>query len=263
MAKKRRQKGKIDKGLSAMNLPSLGIAVKSLFTGYLLVIGIGIIMAILQILLTHGMADGKFGVSTDDIVYSYHGNKNSSKLESKLNGSMKDKANALDRATLIRWARDGATKEGWGEVEPIFQANCVSCHNSIPSLPNLIEYEDTAKIAETDKGASLDSLTRVSHIHLFGIAFIFIFVGYIFTLVVGFNQKIKAIIIAIPFLFIIIDISSWWITSIYPGFAWFTIIGGFGYMMAFAVMWFTSMYQMWILPRNGKVYDSNEWYDKD
>lgn len=174
-------------------------------------------------------------------------------------GSMKDKASDLDRATLIRWARDGAKRDDWEKVEPIFQANCVTCHASIESLPDLVEYNDTAKIAETDKGASLGSLTRVSHIHLFGIAFIFIFVGYIFSLAVGFNEKVKAFIIAIPFAFLLIDISSWWVTSYYPSFAWFTIIGGFGYMFAFAIMWFTSMYQMWILPRNGKSYDVNEW----
>ncbi|SFV67143.1 Elongation factor-1 alpha [hydrothermal vent metagenome] len=96
-------------------------------------------------------------------------------------------------------------------------------------------------------GASVDSLTRVSHIHLFGIAFIFIFLGYIFSMSIGMSEVVKSIIIAIPFGFLIIDISSWWITSIYPAFAWFTIIGGFGYMMAFAIMWFTSMYQMWLL----------------
>ena len=107
-------------------------------------------------------------------------------------------------------------------------------------------------------GASVDSLTRVSHIHLFGIAFIFIFVGYIFSLTVGFNKKVKVKSIAIPFEFLIIDISSWWITTVLPGFAWFTIIGGFGYMFAFAIMWFTSMYQMWILARNDKTYEVNE-----
>jgi hypothetical protein len=50
-------------------------------------------MAGAQIILTHGMADGKLGVSVDDIVYSYYGNRSGSKLEAKLNGSMKDKAN--------------------------------------------------------------------------------------------------------------------------------------------------------------------------
>ena len=244
------------------NLPSLSFPVKTLFTGYLLVMGFGILMAIAQIFLTHGMADGKVGVSVDDIVYSYHGNKDSSLLESKLNGSMKDKASQLDRATLIRWARDGATREGWEKVKPILQANCISCHASIPALPDLIEYEDTVKkVAETDKGADASSLTRVSHIHLFGIAFIFIFMGYIYSMTVNINSRFKSIVIIIPFLFIIIDISSWWITSLYPAFAWFTMIGGFGYMMAFAIMWFTSMYQLWILPRNGKEYNSNEWLD--
>jgi len=248
--------------MTKMNLPSLGIAVKTLFTGYLLVMGVGILMALAQILLTHGMADGKVGVSVDDIVYSYHGNRNSSKLEVKLNGSMKDKASEVDKTVLIKWAREGAKYENWKDVKPIFEGNCVKCHSTISGLPKFTEYKDSAEVAKTDMGASVDSLTRVSHIHLFGIAFIFIFVGYIFSLAVGFNEKVKAFIIAVPFGFLIIDISSWWVTSVFPQFAWFTIIGGFGYMMAFAIMWFTSMYQMWILPRNGKEYRVNEWSDE-
>ena len=161
---------------------------------------------------------------------------------------MSDKASPIDKATLIRWARDGATKEGWEKVKPIFEANCVACHSSIPQLPPFLEYEDTAKVAEVDSGISVDSLTRVSHIHLFGIAFIFIFMGYIYSMSVNISEGFKSIVIAIPFAFLIVDIGSWWLTSFFPAFAWFTIIGGFGYMMAFAIMWFTSMYQMWIMP---------------
>ncbi|MDF1874794.1 hypothetical protein JHD48_03470 [Sulfurimonas sp. SAG-AH-194-I05] len=230
-----------------LTLAKLKLSEKVLYTGYLLVVGIGILMALLQILLTHGMADGEFGVSVDDVVYSYHGNKDSSKLESKLNGSMNDKANDLDRATLIRWAREGAKEELWPEVEAVFKNNCNSCHNSIPSLATFNTYEDAKKVAKIDEGASLDSLTRVSHIHLFGIAFIFIFMGYIYSMSVGISEIFKSIVVAIPFGFLIIDISSWWLTSLYPSFAWFTIIGGFGYMMAFALMWFTSMYQLWFM----------------
>ncbi|HIC44325.1 MAG TPA: elongation factor-1 alpha [Sulfurimonas sp.] len=244
-----------------LNLPSFSISVRTLFSGYLLVMGIGFLMAGAQILLTHGMADGKLGVSVDDIVYSYHGNRNSSKLESKLKGSMKDKANALDRMILIKWAREGAKEEEWKKVQPVFEGNCIQCHSTIPGLPTFGDYESSAEVAKTDMGASIDSLTRVSHIHLFGIAFIFIFVGFIFSFAVGLSQKTKAVIIAIPFIFLIVDIFSWWITKSYPGFAWFTIIGGFGYIFAFAIMIATSMYQMWVLPYNGKVYTSNEWDD--
>lgn len=232
---------------SNIELSKLRLSQKVLYTGYLLVIGIGILMAMVQILLTHGMADGEFGVSVDDIVYSYHGNRNSSKLEVKLNGSMKDNASDKDRTILIKWAREGAKQKEWKMVKPVFEANCIECHSAMPGLPTFSSYEESAEITKTDMGASVDSLTRVSHIHLFGIAFIFIFLGYIFSMSIGMSEVIKSIIIAIPFGFLIIDISSWWVTSIYPAFAWFTIIGGFGYMMAFAVMWFTSMYQIWLL----------------
>lgn len=229
-----------------MTLSELKLSEKVLYTGYLLVMGVGILMAILQIFLTHGMADGEIGVSVDDVVYSYHGNRNSSQLEAKLNGSMKDKANDLDRAKLIKWVRDGATEKDYKEIQPIFENNCIACHSSMESLAQFNTYEETKDVTSTDEGASIDSLTRVSHIHLFGIAFIFIFVGYIFTMSVGLSEIMKSIIISLPFAFLIVDISSWWVTSIFPAFAWLTIIGGFGYMMAFAVMWFVSMYQMWL-----------------
>ena len=53
--------------LAWLNLPNLPASVKALFAGYLLVIGVGLCMAGLQIMLTHGMADGKVGLSLDDV----------------------------------------------------------------------------------------------------------------------------------------------------------------------------------------------------
>ncbi|HHT00869.1 MAG TPA: elongation factor-1 alpha, partial [Thiomicrospira sp.] len=98
---------------SWLNLPSLSLPIKALFTGYIFVVGLGLMMAGAQIMLTHGMADGKFGLSVDDIVYSYYGNRTGSKLESKLNGSMKDKATPEENLTLIKWARTGADEAQW------------------------------------------------------------------------------------------------------------------------------------------------------
>ncbi len=85
-----------------LNLPSLNLTVKSLFTGYLLTIGLGAILASAQILVTHGMADGELGLSLDDIVYSYHGDPANSKIETKLNGSMQDKASSADKLKIIK-----------------------------------------------------------------------------------------------------------------------------------------------------------------
>ncbi|UFH59617.1 hypothetical protein [Sulfurovum mangrovi] len=52
-----------------------------------------------------------------------------------------------------------------------------------------------------------------------GIAVRTLFTGYLLVMAVGFNEKLKALIIAIPFAFLIIDIPSWWIKSIFPGIA--------------------------------------------
>jgi hypothetical protein len=54
----------------------------------------------------------------------------------------------------------------------------------------------------------------------------------IFSLAVGFNKWLKATIIFIPFAFLILDVSAWWLTRIDPAFAWLVIIGGFGYSFA-------------------------------
>ncbi len=245
-----------------LNLPSLGLSIRMLFTGYLLTIGFGLLMAGVQILLTHGMADGKLGLSIDDIVYSYYGNRNNSKLESKLNGSMKDKAPDEIRAKLIHWARDGAPEDQWHEfIGDDVQMYCAGCHANIPGLANISEYEVMKEAAATDQGASIDSLTRVSHIHLFGIAFIFFIMGFIFSFAVGVPKWLKELVILLPFVFLILDIISWWATKWVPAFAWFTMIGGVGYTLASTFMWFTSMYQMWVMPYNGKDYCVNTWED--
>lgn len=242
-----------------LNLPNLPAPLKVLFTGYLLVVGVGLLMAGLQIMLTHGMADGKVGLSKNDIVYSYYGDRTHSLLENKLNGSMK--ANAPDevRADIIKWVHKGAPKEDWDEhFKGVFEKHCVACHSNVPNIPNFRNFDEVQKVAATGDGATIQSLTRVSHIHLFGIGFIFFFISFIFSFSVGVPKLLKILAIAFPFGFLILDILSWWLTKLSPNFAYLTIIGGIGYSLASTFMWVTSMYQMHILSRNGKVY-GNAW----
>jgi len=241
------------------NLPNMPAPIKALFAGYLLVVGIGLMMAGLQIMMTHGMADGKVGLSKNDIVYSYYGDRANSTLENKLNGSMKPNAPDAVRTDIIKWVRKGAPKKDWdAHFEEVFATNCVACHSTMPNIPDFTNFEEVQKVAATSKGASFQSLTRISHIHLFGISFIFFFIGLIFSFAVGVPKKLKILAIAFPFGFLILDILSWWLTKLSPGFAYLTIIGGIGYSLASAFMWITSMYQMFILSRNGKVY-GNAW----
>jgi len=232
-------------------LQNLKLPLKALFTGYLLAIGLGLLMAGAQIMLTHGMADGKFGLSVDDIVYSYHGNHdgpNASKLESKLFGSMKDNAPPEVRLALVKWADAGAPASEWESIiKPKVVEYCGPCHANMPGLANITDKAVMDQMTKRDEGMSISMLTRVSHIHLFGVAFIFFMVGWIFSFATGFSTWLKSFLIFTPFAFLIVDVASWWLTKMNPNFAWLVIIGGFGYSLASTVMIFSSLYQMWIL----------------
>ena len=256
-----------------LNLPNMPTPIKVLFSGYLLAIGLGLAMAGLQIMLTHGMADGKPGLSIDDIVYSYYGDRNSSKLEAKLNGSMKGMGSPEARLSIIKWVRNGSPEAEWEpQMKAIFSQNCTSCHGGvstlhnsgnnmhggIPGIPDFGNFENAKNLAKVNEGASIQRLTRVSHIHLFGISFIFFMMGFIFSFSVGVPRWLKIIVIFFPFAFLILDILSWWLTKFSPHFAWLTIIGGVGYSLASTFMWCVSMYQMFVLSRTGKVY-GNAW----
>jgi hypothetical protein len=223
--------------------------IKVLFTGYLLTVGIGYMFALIQILLTHGMADGKFGLSVDDIVYSYYGNRSGTVLEQKLNGSMKENAPEQERFDIIQWDRDGADEEAYKEngIEKIIQTRCVMCHNKeAGGIPNFNDFAQLKALTAQDEGATLASLTRGSHIHMFGISFIFMFVGIIFSFSETTKVEYKCIAIGMPYVFLIADILSWWLTKFVPMFAWLVIFAGMGMAVSFMFMWVTSITEMWL-----------------
>ncbi len=234
-----------------INLCSQGLSLKMLFSGYLFIVAIGYLMALVQILFTHGMADGEFGLSIDDIVYSYYGQRSGSLIENKLNGSMQPMAPEEERIKIINWVRKGADEKVFNtDIRPIIDTYCIACHSEASgmSLPDFTKFENIHQRAETDEGATFSSLARVSHIHLFGIAFIFMFVGLIFSLAAGVPPMLKAGAIVTPYVFLFIDITSWWLTKLNPNFAWLVIIGGGMMAISFAFMWLVSMYEMWLMP---------------
>lgn len=223
--------------------------IKVLFTGYLCTVGIGYLFALIQILFTHGMADGKFGLSVDDIVYSYYGNRSGTVLEKQLNGAMKANAPDQERFKIMEWVRDGADAEAYKDdgIEQIIESRCVMCHNKEASgIPSFSNFEGLKPYTAEDTGATFASLTRVSHIHLFGISFIFMFVGLIFSFAETTTTQYKCIAIGMPYGFLIADIMSWWLTKIHPMFAWLVIFAGMGMGISFMFMWVTSILEMWL-----------------
>ncbi|TXL02033.1 hypothetical protein BMR02_00265 [Methylococcaceae bacterium HT1] len=106
---------------------------------------------------------------------------------------MKGKATEKESFAIIQWVRDGADEQEFtnSKIDKIIESKCEICHNSGASgIPDFAEFENIKQLTKEDQGATFSSLTRVSHIHLFGISFIFMFVGIIFSWL---NNSVKSI----------------------------------------------------------------------
>lgn len=220
-----------------------------LFSMILLVMGIGYVFAMIQIFEVHAGVDGRAGLSVRDLQIAYAGTAEATRLETALRGSMSKMAPPEDINRIIGWARAGADEGDFAaEVLPILQARCQGCHNGKNvNLPPLQSYTDVAALTGGNHGVSIGTLVRVSHIHLFGLTFIFAIVGFIFSHAYVRQAHLKSVLIALPFLAIILDIGSWWLTKVSVAFAYIVVVGGFMMGVSFAMQWLISMYQIWFM----------------
>ena len=220
-----------------------------LYTATLLILGLAYLFALLNVYLTYaGRAGGNpIMLSYQDIVVAYSGSGKGSRLESALRGSMAGMLPPDDREAILTWLQDGASRTAYDkQIRPTLDKRCMSCHDgSNPHIPNLGGYDNLKKVTEIDTGATIATLVRVSHIHLFGVTFIFFIVGLMFSHAYVRPVWLKCGIVALPFAAIVIDVSSWYIIKLFHPFAFVEIAAG-GLMAAcFAFMWLVTMYQLW------------------
>jgi hypothetical protein len=235
----------------------LPIGMRTLFTGTLLVLGLGYLFASLYVFAAHSGADGKPGLSVEDIKVTYSGSTEMTPLEKALRGPMSGMLPQKDRMTVINWIREGASKKAYtAEIEGIVETNCLSCHDgSNPHLNNLDGFDNISTVVAQDTGADLFTLVRVSHIHLFGVTFIFFIMGFIFSHAYLRPLWLKLFVLAMPFAGIVMDVLGWYVTKVFPPFAWVVMLAGVINALAFGIMWVLSMYQMWFYKLPDHVRD--------
>ncbi len=235
----------------------LPCSLKTLYTMVLLTMGMGYLFAMIQIYEVHSGRDGKASLSVKDIQIAYRGSKDGSRLESALNGPMSSMLPADEKEKIIAWIHGGADQKKFDDtIKPIMQTRCKACHDgSNPHLPNVTTYEGIKVTTAVDTGVSISTLVRVSHIHLFGLTFIFFMVGLIFNHAYFEKLWLKCAVMATPFIAIFLDVGAWWVTKVSEPFAYAVIIGGALMGFSFAIQWTVSLYQMWIFkgPPAGKT----------
>jgi hypothetical protein len=215
-----------------LHFQELPISRRVLYTGVLLVLGMGYMFALLYVYAAHAELDGRPALSVDDIVIAYSGTTEGTRLESALRGPMSNMLDQTDLVSMLSWVQAGAGRGSYeAQIRPIIDKNCLGCHDgSNPHLSILDSFDNMQTVVEMDTGPDMFTLVRVSHIHLFGITFIFFLMG---------------LIMGMPFVCIISDVSSWYFTKLFGGFAWVVLFSGALMGLSFATMWVVSMWQIW------------------
>ena len=220
-----------------------------LYTVTLLVLGMAYLFAFVYLFHTYaGRAGGDpHMLSYQDVVVAYTGSGKGSRIESALRGPMSSMLPAEESANIIAWVGEGADQNSYEKnIKPILEKRCMACHDgSNPHLPNLNGYDNLKKVTEKDTGTDIFTLVRVSHIHLFGLTFVFFIMGFMFSHAYVRPVWFKCAVVGMPFLALTMDIGSWYFTKLYHPFAWVVIAAGALMGTCFAFMWVVTMYQLW------------------
>lgn len=226
----------------------LPLSQRVLYTATLLILGLGYLFALIYLFHSYSSKDGNpYDLSYEDIVIAYSGTGKDSRLESALRGSMSVMLPKDEAAPIVSWVQAGAERVSFEkQIRPTLEKRCMSCHDgSNPHLANLNGFDNVKKVTERDTGTGIFTLVRVSHIHLFGLTFVFFLLGSIFSHAYVRPVWLKSGVIAMPFIALVLDVGSWYFTKLYHPFAWIVMLGGAFIGLSFAFMWAVSVYQMW------------------
>ena len=244
-----------------LHYSELPLSQRVLYTAALLVLGTGYLFALLNVYFTYaGRAGGDSMMLTpSDLIVGYAGSNKGSRLESALRGPMSSMLPADERNVVIAWAAEGAARPSYDKtIAPILTKYCMACHDgSNPHLPNLNGFDNLQKVTRKDTGASIATLVRVSHIHLFGMTFIFFLTGLMFSHAYVRPVWFKCTVVAVPFAGIMVDVASWYLIKVFHPFVFAEIIAGMLLAACFAFMWLVSLYQMWFTTTPAMVQSRN------
>ncbi|MDH3288751.1 MAG: elongation factor-1 alpha [Betaproteobacteria bacterium] len=226
----------------------LPYSLRVLYTAALLVLGLGYLFALTYLFHVDSAKDGDpSSLSYEDVVITYSGTGKGTRLESALRGPMRSMLPTDEIDTLISWTQQGADRATYeSQIKPIVDKRCLACHDgSNPHLANIKGYDNIQKVIERDTGTGIFTLVRLSHVHLFGLTFVFFVMGIIFSHAYVRPVWLKCTAVALPFVCLVLDVSSWYFTKLYHPFALVVMGAGAGMGASFAYMWVVSMYQLW------------------
>ena len=107
------------------------------------------------------------------------------------------------------------------------------------------DYDKYYSLIEFYKTDQFVWLLKWSHIHLFGMNMIFIFIGTI-TIFLSINDRIRTWLVILPFIGVLVDITAMWLKAyVSPVFFWLHLPGGGMFGGIFLFVAFRALCEMW------------------
>ena len=137
--------------VSYVHFKFLPLSMRVLFTMVLLVFGIGYMMAMIQVWESHAGKDGNPMLSAKDLMISYSGNPEGTKLESALRGPMADMLDSENKQKIFNWLHNKAPQDEFDStIGPILQEHCVACHNSVTFSKTTVTFPSGVTVTAGD-----------------------------------------------------------------------------------------------------------------
>lgn len=218
---------------------------KVMLTIFLAIIGSGYLVAVANIFYSHQMADGKEGVTLDDLRAVYSGmevlaeeKEIPSRMLTMVRGEMRQYFSSdANFAVLETWLKDGGKKEALDKGESkktpnrVILIDCMRCHaqstatevsKESPFGPDefTVEYDmisryvtpkkkDAAGMVQTPPQYTVPRLILVSHQHMLAIPVFTLLVGLMF-LTTRMPPGLKGVLTPLPMLAVLLDFVGWW-----------------------------------------------------
>jgi hypothetical protein len=236
-------------------LRDLSPPARLLVTLYLLTVAAGLAAGEFNVLASHAGADGKPGLSMEDLRRVFHGRPGWTLLGSKVDGGSMEKHVPVpsERRTLLAWAAGGAREEGFDAARKVLDLRCVRCHSPAGEKEGSpfadareagARYDLVVRYAGPDRGMSDAARATSTHAHLLGMGTMFLALGVVF-LFTDTPRPVRAAAVAAPFAGMAIDIGSWWLSILSPAFVWAVVAGGVLVAASAAVLVARPLWEMW------------------
>jgi len=237
------------------DLRALPRQARLLLSLFLLAAGAGLAVGAADTALSLGGADGRPGLSPEDLRRTFHGRPGWTLIASKVDGGSMARHVPIpsERRAILDWAAAGAPEDGFDPVRRVLDARCLRCHSPGGEKEDSpfaeareagARYGLVARFTAPDRGMSMARRATSTHAHLLGMGTLFLALGAVFLLT-NTRRGTKVAVTAALFGGMLLDIGSWWLAILSPAFIWTTVAGGAIMGAAAAVAVLRPLWEMW------------------